>query len=155
MVEETLNKERLAKLIRLLSSNVDGEVLAAVAAIERALKSSGKSWHDLAETIVDKIIIFEVQKQAVETNSIANNYIEAAKWLLEKDKDLKIYEREFIFAMKQRFEFDENFKPSQKQINWFTMIVQRFTPGTSQWKAQQTAQQKTSSTPQAGHETPL
>jgi hypothetical protein len=38
----------VAKLIRLLASNVDGEVLAAVRALGRALKASGCDFHDLA-----------------------------------------------------------------------------------------------------------
>ena len=38
----------LAKLIRLLASDVDGEVLAAVRALGRALKASGSDFHDLA-----------------------------------------------------------------------------------------------------------
>ena len=38
----------LAKLIRLLASDVDGEVLAAVRALGRTLKASGCDFHDLA-----------------------------------------------------------------------------------------------------------
>ena len=39
---------RLAKLIRLLASDVDGEVLAAVRALGRTLKAGGCDIHDLA-----------------------------------------------------------------------------------------------------------
>jgi hypothetical protein len=42
---------QLGKLVLLLSSNHDGEVLAAVRAIDRVLKSSRLSWHDLAQAI--------------------------------------------------------------------------------------------------------
>jgi hypothetical protein len=38
----------LGKLIPLLASNHDGEVVATVRAIGRALKSGGCDWHDLA-----------------------------------------------------------------------------------------------------------
>jgi hypothetical protein len=41
----------LAKLIRLLASDVDGEVLAAVRAMGRALKASGCDFHDLANLV--------------------------------------------------------------------------------------------------------
>jgi hypothetical protein len=41
----------LAKLIRLLASDVDGEVLAAVRALGRALKASGCDFHDLASIV--------------------------------------------------------------------------------------------------------
>jgi hypothetical protein len=41
----------LAKLIRLLACDVDGEVLAAVRALGRALKASGCDFHDLASIV--------------------------------------------------------------------------------------------------------
>jgi hypothetical protein len=41
----------VAKLIRLLASDVDGEVLAAVRALGRALKASGGDFHDLASIV--------------------------------------------------------------------------------------------------------
>ena len=41
----------LAKLIRVLASDVDGEVLAAVRAMGRALKASGCDFHDLANLV--------------------------------------------------------------------------------------------------------
>lgn len=40
----------MTKLIKLLSSDKDGEILAAVAAIKRQLKSNGKDIHDLAKS---------------------------------------------------------------------------------------------------------
>ena len=47
-VVTTETRERLGKLLLMLSSAHDGERAAAAAAIERALKSAGLSWHDLA-----------------------------------------------------------------------------------------------------------
>ena len=41
-------RSALAKLVRLLASNVDGEVLAAVRAIGRTLEASGCDIHDFA-----------------------------------------------------------------------------------------------------------
>jgi hypothetical protein len=41
----------LGKLIPLLASDHDGEVVATARAIDRVLKSSGRDWHDLAATI--------------------------------------------------------------------------------------------------------
>jgi hypothetical protein len=41
----------LAKLIRLLASEIDGEVLAAVRALGRALKQSGCDFYDLASIV--------------------------------------------------------------------------------------------------------
>jgi hypothetical protein len=41
--------ERLAKLVLLLSSSNDGEVVAAARAVGRCLREMDKDWHDLAE----------------------------------------------------------------------------------------------------------
>jgi hypothetical protein len=42
---------KLGKLLPMLSSNRDGEVLATVSAIGRALKSVGCDWHDRTKAI--------------------------------------------------------------------------------------------------------
>jgi len=42
---------RLAQLVRLLASDREGERMAAVAAIGRALKGEGHDWHDLAAAV--------------------------------------------------------------------------------------------------------
>jgi hypothetical protein len=41
--------ERISKLIMLLGSEKDGEVLNAARALHRELKTQGKDWHDLAK----------------------------------------------------------------------------------------------------------
>jgi hypothetical protein len=47
----TAVREKLGKLVPLLSSNQDGERVGAVAAIERVLKAAGYDWHDLTGLI--------------------------------------------------------------------------------------------------------
>ena len=42
---------RLAQLVRILGTDRDGERLAAVAAIDRALKDAGHDWHTLADAV--------------------------------------------------------------------------------------------------------
>jgi hypothetical protein len=42
---------KLHKLILLLSSDVDGEVLGAARAIGRTLQTAGRDWHDLADAL--------------------------------------------------------------------------------------------------------
>ena len=44
-------RDKLGKLLPMLSSDHDGERVGAVAAIERVLKSSHRDWHDLAASI--------------------------------------------------------------------------------------------------------
>jgi len=43
--------DKLGKLLRLLGSNRDGEILGTVAALQRTLQGAGADWHDLAENI--------------------------------------------------------------------------------------------------------
>jgi len=42
---------KIGKLIRLLGSDKDGEVLAAVGALRRALRADGRDLHDLADAV--------------------------------------------------------------------------------------------------------
>ena len=44
-------RDKLGKLLPMLSSDHDGERVGAVAAIERVLKSNNCDWHDLAASI--------------------------------------------------------------------------------------------------------
>lgn len=44
--------ERLEKLLLMLSSNQDGEVIGAVRAVERTLRSVGADWHDLVAALL-------------------------------------------------------------------------------------------------------
>jgi hypothetical protein len=48
---QTKSDFKLHKLILLLSSDVDGEVLGAARAIGRALQADGRDWHDLANAL--------------------------------------------------------------------------------------------------------
>ena len=46
--------ERLAKLLRLLASDRDGEVVAAVTALKKTLEGAGLDHHDLADMVTGK-----------------------------------------------------------------------------------------------------
>jgi hypothetical protein len=47
-----IDADRVAKLVRLLASDKDGEVLAAIAALKRALDIAGMDLHNLADALV-------------------------------------------------------------------------------------------------------
>ena len=47
----TTYSEKLAMCLRLLGSDQDGEVVAAVRALKRMLRSSGEDFHDLAARV--------------------------------------------------------------------------------------------------------
>jgi hypothetical protein len=47
---------KLEKLVLMLSSDQPGEVVAAAAAIKRALQSAGTDWHDLARELTKPVV---------------------------------------------------------------------------------------------------
>jgi hypothetical protein len=121
------SRDKLIKLVRLLSSDKDGEVLGAVAAIERTLKSNGLSFHDLAELLSDKIIEVvrtKVVERVVEVDRTQRDWIEGATELLKVD-GLAKHERTFVEDMKRRFELKPQFEPSQKQAHWFADLYRK------------------------------
>jgi hypothetical protein len=46
-VSKQFGVQRVSKLVLMLSSSHDGEIVSAARAISRMLKSSGTNWHDL------------------------------------------------------------------------------------------------------------
>jgi hypothetical protein len=117
-------KDKLVKLVKLLSSDKDGERLAACAAIERTLKSAGMSWHELADTIANKIM--EVTKVVtVDAKADADSWIRAADQILEKRDSLVEYEAKFVEDIRQRFKLRPGYMPTDKQTNWFTILYRR------------------------------
>jgi hypothetical protein len=63
-VERKLDTKKVGKLVRLLSSDRDGEVIAAVAAIKRALDIADLDLHDLARAVADGFEKPKPQKRA-------------------------------------------------------------------------------------------
>lgn len=120
MDQQPLNKERLQKLLRMLSSDSDGEALAAVRALDRSLKAVGKSFDDLASMLVGKLVLVEPPK------TLSTHYSDACKWILANHgADLTEKEKGFILDIQRRFKFNIDFKPSDKQATWFGLIVKR------------------------------
>jgi hypothetical protein len=137
-------RDRLMKLIRLLSSDKDGEALAAVRAIEKTLKASGKSFHDLADTlagkfvevirVVEKVVVKERRVEVVVDHS-CESWIKATDKLLESGK-LVAREIEFVRDMQMRFRFTPNYEASPKQSAWLAAIYKRVFPD---WKTEKVA----------------
>jgi hypothetical protein len=59
-------RDKLGKLLPMLSSDHDGERAGAVAAIERVLKSHDRDWHDLAESIAATAAVREPPRSQFE-----------------------------------------------------------------------------------------
>lgn len=130
--------DKLAKLIPMLSSDMDGEVVAASRAIMRALKSAGCDIHDLTKAIT-------APAQPVQTESVKNPYPprqsypeparedEAADWYIIElysldllETDLSEKEEGFVLQMRQLLlRRGDDFSMSAKQRKWFLDIVNR------------------------------
>jgi hypothetical protein len=96
----------LGKLIPLLASNHDGEVVAVAHAIDRVLKSSGRDWHDLAAAIFPPDADTDWRRDA--------RFCNRHRALLS-DREL-----DFIAALACW-----NGEPSDKQRRWLRGIVEK------------------------------
>jgi hypothetical protein len=95
-------RDRLVKLVRLLSSDKEGERLAAVAGIERALRSAGLSFHDLADTIANRIVQVVKKVEVQVDRTAADSWVDAADEMLGT-QGLTDYERNFVRDIKNKF----------------------------------------------------
>jgi hypothetical protein len=103
----------LAKLIRLLSSDRDGEVVASVHAMCRLLASIGLSLHDLADAI-------ELPAQTSQHDDDADDWRVMAKACAQCRHLLSDRERSFVATMVRW-----RGKPSRKQRDWLEAIYDR------------------------------
>jgi hypothetical protein len=138
-------RERLMKLVRMLSSPNDGEVLNAARALERTLKANGHSFHSLAgaiagqivevtkvvERVVEKEKIVEVEVERivervvqVEVDHSCETWIRVGRGLLKSGR-LAMHEQQFVEDMVRRFELWPEFQPSPKQVHWFAKLYRR------------------------------
>jgi hypothetical protein len=142
---------RLATLIRLLSSDKDGEVLAAARAMVRTLKAKGVDIHALAECVESPngkgLTDAEMQKlynagyaagvQAAESKQDGNgdfhnidgtpSWHEMACWIQQRSGRLRDdREREFVDQMTEQTVWRE---PSERQGKWLLGIWHRLGSG--------------------------
>lgn len=113
---------RLGKLVRLLASDKPGEVTAAVAAINRALRSAGLDIHALAE-IVDRSPIVPRQSPDSPTATSDDNerpWRNIRSWCADHDEFLTDRECEFISSLAHW-----RGRPTEKQMNWLLLIEQK------------------------------
>jgi hypothetical protein len=99
---------RLGKLIRLLASDKDGEVVAAARALGRSLQTVGADFHDLARMV-----------ERSNYNGHDHDYQRMAQFCADRSEVLKPNERAFVQDMISWR------NPSEKQIAWLTRIYER------------------------------
>jgi hypothetical protein len=137
---------KIASLIRLLSSDQDGEVVGAARALVRTLKSTGADIHVLADRVEHansgKLTDAEMQKlfdagfqagvHAVENKQHGSgdfhnvdglpNWHEIARFCQQNDNRLRENERQFVSDMAARTVWRE---PTEKQAKWLRSIFYR------------------------------
>lgn len=111
--------ERLSKLIPMLSSDKQGEVIATVAAIGRTLQSAGFDWHDLARNIGNHMPHQtykhpQYKKPKPKPNKFEVWHVVAASCIeLGEKHGLTHKEYEFLMGV-----IDRTNCPTPKQMNW-------------------------------------
>jgi hypothetical protein len=141
---------RLGNFIRLLSSDRDGEVVAAARALIRTLQSAGADIHVLAERIAQPAGLTDAEMQKI-FDAGYDAGLHAAETKFHGDDDfrdtdgkpipermvqycqqravrLRGREREFIDSVAARIVYRE---PSEKQLKWLTSIYLRLGGGRS------------------------
>ena len=131
--------ERLAKLLRLLASDRDGEVVAAVTALKKTLEGAGLDHHDLADMVTGKRGrgITPQEMQNVEREAYRAGFRDGqrnaehddgrddddeiswhdvAKFCLERSQWLEPHESDFVKNMERWTRRGR--KPSEKQRQW-------------------------------------
>jgi len=113
---------KLAKLIPLLSSDKDGEVVATARAIGRTLKNAGLDFHTLAHALEEpepKVVVIYRDRPSATTEP--DTWAALAKWCRDNDRGaLNPKEREFVRDLAPRLVCDG--EPSEKQAAWLRAI---------------------------------
>jgi hypothetical protein len=118
----------LAKLIRLLASDVDGEVLAAVRALGRALKASGCDIHDLAGLVETPAIAPSTQEAGFydQFHDQFDDDDDETEWRFMLDACTAHVER-FTSREQQLFQTLQHWRgtPTERQLIWLRALFER------------------------------
>ena len=128
---------KLCKMIRMLASDCDGDVIAAARAIKRTLRSEGLDIHQLAKGIEEPnggTLTEAVSPEpgpAEERHHGAADFAnidgtpswhEIALWCQQRNERLREKEREFVSDMASRTVWRD---PTEKQGKWLKSIFYR------------------------------
>jgi hypothetical protein len=125
-----LVQDRLGKLLRMLSSDKDGEVLAATAAIKRTLATEGLDIHSLADALCQPAPRAEAKAQRASNTD----------WTGDEDADWHSVACEceahgaFLNLREQKFVSDmvawtRHARPSERQRAWLLIILNKVRHG--------------------------
>ena len=113
---------KLSKLIPLLSSDQDGEVIATVRAIGRTLNNAGLDLHDLAKAVAtSKAIAVYASGSGPAPDPAAKTLRDIAVWLrAHVNHRMNCKERKFVAEMTTRL--TAGARASTKQENWLRSL---------------------------------
>ena len=92
-------QDRLGKLLRMLSSDKDGEVLAATAAIKRTLANEGLDIHSLADALCQPAPRAEKAQRATHDTPDTTNWHGVACECAAHGATLNLREQKFVSDM--------------------------------------------------------
>lgn len=133
-------RERLGKLLLMLSSDHAGEKTAAADAIGKLLHANGADWHDLAAQLLGEPTTAPDQSQpqphAARTRWDGNQLRAVADEVLESGCYLNDKARGFLRDLKRRSRLWSRVELSQKQLEWLVALAERARSGeTSTWQS--------------------
>ncbi|KLK90736.1 hypothetical protein AA309_23790 [Microvirga vignae] len=109
---------KLSKLIPMLATDHDGEVVAAVRAIGRTLNGAGMDFHNLVEALCQHN---PVTYAPPPSEKEPETWSEIAIWCRNRDGgDLSYKERKFVVDMIHRTA--TGYEPTEKQAAWLRAI---------------------------------
>ena len=119
---------KLSKLIPMLSTDQDGELVAAARAIGRALQGVGLDFHDLAHAfdtprIVERVVYRDRPVPTKPADAPPETWGELAQWLKIRSRKLQQHEADFIRDMAAQAWISR--EPSEKQKNWMRSLYSK------------------------------
>lgn len=109
---------RLEKLLLMLSSDHDGEVLSAARAIGRTLQTAGADWHDLAGSLLAPAPRSQTKKPRDDDSD--SDWRAMREFCLRHRGLLRARELEFVTSVA-----DWRGELTHKQYEWLTAIYER------------------------------
>lgn len=118
----TLPIDRLSKFLLLLSSDKDGEVLAAASALQRCLKANGNDLHDLVDALKAPAAPIAFDASSPRHQVIADKILSIDDAFVRKRGRhcLREHELNFVQQMRERIG-----KPTAKQWDWLEGLHDR------------------------------
>lgn len=116
-------RKRLALLIPMLGSDKDGEVVASVRQIAKALAADGKDFHDLVKVVSGEPTVIYKTAFRAPPEPPKSDWVEMADFCARFERSLSEREAEFVRDMTVKLR--RYGEPTPKQAGWLEGIHER------------------------------